>query len=120
VESDPRIAIFGAGAWGTALAIKLGARFDVVLWARDAALAEAIERSRATARYLQGFALPDRIHATADFAAAARDADCRIVATTAAGLLPTVSSMPRQRAATLSSFTPAPSLPRTSSSRTAR
>ena len=30
-----KIAILGAGAWGTALAISLGARHDVTLWVRD-------------------------------------------------------------------------------------
>jgi len=35
-----RIAVLGAGAWGTALAAVLSTRHEVTLWARDAAQAE--------------------------------------------------------------------------------
>ena len=42
-----RIAVFGAGAWGTALAIQAArAGCDVTLWARDAARAEVIAAAR--------------------------------------------------------------------------
>ena len=34
-----RIAVLGAGAWGTALAIAFGARHAVTLWSRDSAQA---------------------------------------------------------------------------------
>ena len=95
------IAILGAGAWGTALAIRLAARFGVMLWARDAALVDAIERTRSNERYLPGVALPPRVRATADLDDAIRDADCRIVATTVAGLIPTVSRFPRDDVALL-------------------
>jgi glycerol-3-phosphate dehydrogenase (NAD(P)+) len=58
------IAILGAGAWGTALAIQAArAGNDVVLWARDGA--EAIAASRRAPR-LPGFRLPDRIRVTDD------------------------------------------------------
>ena len=55
------LAILGAGAWGTALAIKLSSRFDVRLWARDATQAAAIKAARRNERYLPGFLLPDSI-----------------------------------------------------------
>ncbi|MFP5405080.1 MAG: NAD(P)H-dependent glycerol-3-phosphate dehydrogenase [Gammaproteobacteria bacterium] len=61
-----RIAVFGAGAWGTALATHAGARHEVLLWTRDAALAATIGASRVNARYLPGVALPLSIGATAD------------------------------------------------------
>ena len=41
-----RVAVLGAGAWGTAIASVLAARLDVTLWARDAAQADAISRTR--------------------------------------------------------------------------
>ena len=37
-----KIVVFGAGAWGTALAISAAARHEVSLWARDPAQAQAI------------------------------------------------------------------------------
>ena len=47
-----KIAVLGAGAWGTALAINAGARHDVTLWARDAHQAQAMHTQRTNARYL--------------------------------------------------------------------
>jgi glycerol-3-phosphate dehydrogenase (NAD(P)+) len=61
-----RIGVFGAGAWGTALAIHVARRHPVMLWARDPAQAEAMRADRCNARYLPGVALPDAIEATAD------------------------------------------------------
>ena len=50
-----RVAVLGAGAWGTAIAAVLAARLEVALWARDAGAGR--ERSRNTRRnerYLPG------------------------------------------------------------------
>ena len=61
-----RIGILGAGAFGTGLAVALGDRADVVLWARDPAHAEALTTRRENARRLPGTRLPARVMATAD------------------------------------------------------
>lgn len=53
-----KIAVLGAGAWGTALAVHAAARHDTYLWARDAVQADALRRERTNARYLPGVALP--------------------------------------------------------------
>lgn len=56
-----RIAILGAGSWGTALAIVLSrAReaHDVALWARDAALAQEMDNTRENSTYLPGQTIP--------------------------------------------------------------
>lgn len=47
-----KIAVLGAGAWGTALAINAGAHHSVTLWARDAAQAQAMQAQRVNTRYL--------------------------------------------------------------------
>lgn len=94
-----RIAIFGAGAWGTALACHAALRNEVRLWARDAALVESIERERRNERYLPGFAVDARIGASADL-----DETCSwlddaavpslaVVATSVAGLRPTLAAL---------------------------
>ena len=65
------IAILGAGAWGTALAMqaeRAGQR--AMLWARDPARAALIQQSRANERLLPGVALPAGIAITADAARA--------------------------------------------------
>lgn len=47
-----KVAVLGAGAWGTALAINAGAHHDVTLWARDEAQAHAMQAARVNTRYL--------------------------------------------------------------------
>lgn len=66
-----RLAVLGAGSWGTALAA-LAARngISTVLWGRDPVQAAAIDRYHENPRYLPGVALPESLHATADMAAA--------------------------------------------------
>ena len=80
------VALFGAGAWGTALAIHLAPRMRVALWARDAAQAALLAAARENARYLPGIALPHTLTVTSDLAAAA-DAAMLIVATPASALI---------------------------------
>lgn len=68
----PRIAILGAGAWGTALAVQAArAGLAVALWARDAGRAAAMATTRENARHLPGVTLPPGITPTADLAALA-------------------------------------------------
>ncbi len=81
-----KIAILGAGAWGTALAVALAARHRVALWMREPATAAELARTRRNARYLPDAVLPEAIVPTADFAAALADAGLVLVATPVAGL----------------------------------
>lgn len=77
----PRIAVLGAGSWGTALAVLLAHReVDVVLWGRDAALIAQIERVRENSRYLPGLPLPPEITVGSAIADAVREADLVVVA----------------------------------------
>jgi len=59
-----KVGVIGAGAWGTALAQTAAAGGEVLLWARDPALAETINRTRANPSYLAGVPLSGRIRAT--------------------------------------------------------
>jgi glycerol-3-phosphate dehydrogenase (NAD(P)+) len=62
-----RLAVLGAGSWGTALAIALAARFEAVcLWARDAGQAMTIAAQRENARYLAGFRIPGHVEISHD------------------------------------------------------
>ncbi|WP_375388899.1 NAD(P)H-dependent glycerol-3-phosphate dehydrogenase [uncultured Amnibacterium sp.] len=70
-----RVAVLGAGSWGTVFAKVLAdAGNDVSLWARREAVAEAIERRHRNDDYLPGVRLPDEIDATSDLAWALRGA----------------------------------------------
>lgn len=63
-----RIAVAGAGAFGTALAVALSAAREVVLWGRDAAAMDAMARDRRNPR-LPGVTLPATLGIAADPAA---------------------------------------------------
>jgi glycerol-3-phosphate dehydrogenase (NAD(P)+) len=56
-----RLIVFGAGAWGTALAIHAAVKFDVGLWARNEQDAKTLAASRVNQKYLPGRAFPERL-----------------------------------------------------------
>jgi glycerol-3-phosphate dehydrogenase (NAD(P)+) len=64
-----RIAVIGAGAWGTALAMVAGRRGDheVRLWALEKEVLQSVARARTNELFLAGFPLPASITATNDF-----------------------------------------------------
>ncbi len=71
-----RLAIVGAGSWGTALALVLAPRFQSVkLWIFEPDLAERMARERVNDIYLPGFELPPHIEAVSDLAEALAGAD---------------------------------------------
>jgi len=86
-----KVAVLGAGAWGTALAGHLARVHDeTVLWARDATLIGALAKSHENARYLAGISLPRTLQYETSLAAAldhaSGDAALVVVATPVAGL----------------------------------
>jgi len=85
-----RIAVLGAGAWGTALAMHLCRRLEVTLWARDAALCTAMRSKRINERYLPHLTLPDELRITEDLAAALEAADLALIAVPTLGLRETL------------------------------
>ena len=60
-----KIAILGAGAWGTALAIHAGDRHEVTLWARDTEQVQAMQQARENARYLPGLPFSSGVRVSA-------------------------------------------------------
>ncbi len=79
-DQKQKIAVLGAGSWGTALAALMSRHgFPTTLWGRDAAVIESIDRQHENPRYLPGIALPDGLRATTDLAAAVAGADWILV-----------------------------------------
>jgi glycerol-3-phosphate dehydrogenase (NAD(P)+) len=73
--NETRIAVIGAGSWGTALADLLAAQgYPTTLWSYEAEVAEVINREHHNPRYLAAVALDERLRATADLAEAVRGA----------------------------------------------
>lgn len=80
-RSVERVAVLGAGSWGTAFAKVLAdAGCDVVVWARRAEIAAAIAERHHNDGYLPGVPLPERITATTVAAAALDGADVVVLA----------------------------------------
>lgn len=77
-----KIAVIGAGSWGTALAV-LAQRcgHDVALWAHDPEVAETIRARHENSVYLAGVPIADSIAPTADLAAAVDGSDVVLMAT---------------------------------------
>jgi glycerol-3-phosphate dehydrogenase (NAD(P)+) len=82
VGTEPtRLAVLGAGAWGTALARLLGRNgHTVALWARDADHAAAIAAAGENVRHLAGAPLGPHVHATSDLAAAVDGVEAVVLA----------------------------------------
>ena len=63
-----KVAVVGAGSWGTAVAGIVAARERTALWARRPELADAINRTRENPDYLPGLVLPSRLEASSELA----------------------------------------------------
>jgi glycerol-3-phosphate dehydrogenase (NAD(P)+) len=73
-----RIAILGAGSWGTALSIILSRsprQRDISLWVHDGTLAASLTRDRENRAYLPGHSLPDWVRVTFDLGEALAGAE---------------------------------------------
>jgi glycerol-3-phosphate dehydrogenase (NAD(P)+) len=81
-----KIAVLGAGAWGSALAVALAERHRITLWARDGALVSAIGSHGRNARYLPEVPVPDAVAVTAELGPALAGSDAVLVATPTSAL----------------------------------
>ena len=80
-----RIAVLGAGAWGTALAISFAGRHAVSLWARAEDCPNEMAQARENRRFLPGFPFPASLQVEPDLAVALVRADLAILAAPLAG-----------------------------------
>jgi glycerol-3-phosphate dehydrogenase (NAD(P)+) len=92
-----KIAILGAGAWGTALALTLSGRHRVTLWGRDAEAMDRIGTTRINERYLPGHLLPAQMVLTSRFSQAVEDADLALLTVPVAGLRETLRTLHHHR-----------------------
>jgi glycerol-3-phosphate dehydrogenase (NAD(P)+) len=87
-----RVAILGAGAWGTALALAFAPRHALALWTFEAEHAAALRQDGENVRFLPGYALPAGIAIESDIALALKDAALAVIATPVAGLRATLEA----------------------------
>ncbi|ROO83361.1 glycerol 3-phosphate dehydrogenase (NAD(P)+) [Actinocorallia herbida] len=71
-----RVAVMGAGSWGTVFAkVLVDAGSDVVLWGRRSEVTREINERHENTEYLPGVTLPERLRATTDVAEALEGAE---------------------------------------------
>lgn len=88
------VAVLGAGAWGTALAIALARNgAGVALWTRRADHAFELQALRCNRRYLPDLVLPDAIHVHTDIGAAVAASTAVLCAVPVAGLRETLGAL---------------------------
>jgi glycerol-3-phosphate dehydrogenase (NAD(P)+) len=87
-----KIAILGAGAWGTALALAFAPRHALALWTFEVEHAAALRKDGENVRFLPGYALPAGLAIGSDIAVALKGADLAVIATPVAGLRATLGA----------------------------
>lgn len=70
-----KVAVLGAGAWGTALAMHISQQHEVTLWARNSGHVSGMRKARANPLYLGDFRFNDRLQVEDSLAAAIDGAD---------------------------------------------
>lgn len=76
-----RVAVIGAGSWGTALGVHAArAGHEVCLWSHNAAVVESINSNHLNARYLTDVAIPQNVLATSNIVESIDGAELVILA----------------------------------------
>ena len=95
-----KVAVLGAGSWGTALASLLARNgYQTTLWGRNAAQVDSINTHHENTRYLPGIVLPENLKASTDLAATVTDADFILVVTPSHAFGETVKALAAYRKA---------------------
>lgn len=89
-----KLAVLGAGAWGTALAIALAQKHAVGLWTRNPVHAGVLANVRHNDRYLPGFELPSGIEVSAELTRTLAGAEAAVCAVPMSGLRELLNRLP--------------------------
>src|SRR5699024_9326459 len=101
-----RLAVLGAGSWGTTFARVLAdGGSEVVLWARREEIAREIREEHRNRAYLPQHDLPETVHGTSDLDEALAGADGVVVAVPAQSLRATLQARPALPAVPVLSLT---------------
>ncbi len=94
-----KVAVLGAGGWGTALAVLLAhGGHEAALWSRRCALAEALALERENRDYLPGVRLPEGVRPVCRGERALEGATFALVAVPTHGVRSVLESLPPARA----------------------
>jgi glycerol-3-phosphate dehydrogenase (NAD(P)+) len=88
-----RVAVVGAGSWGTTVAALASGNAPTVLWARRPELAEQITTEHRNGDYLDAFGLPEQLTATASLEEAVGSADVLVMGVPSHGMRDTLKDL---------------------------
>ena len=88
-----RVAVIGAGSWGTTVAALASRNAPTVLWARRPELAEEVAKDHRNSAYLGGFDLPEDLSATGDLELAVSTADVLVMGVPSHGMRSTLREL---------------------------
>ena len=88
-----RVAVVGAGSWGTTVAALASRNAPTVLWARRPELAAEVTEDHRNSTYLAGFDLPEDLAATSDLAEAVSSADVLVMGVPSHGMRATLREL---------------------------
>lgn len=77
--TDLRVAVIGAGSWGTAIASMIAPRVETTIWARRRDVADEISGDHTNSAYLPGLDLAPELSATSDLDAAVSNVDALVI-----------------------------------------
>jgi glycerol-3-phosphate dehydrogenase (NAD(P)+) len=77
MKANPKIAVVGAGSWGTATANLLceQSKYEVVIWGRDSHQMAHIQSKKENQKYLKGITLSSKLNATTDLTSLLRESE---------------------------------------------
>jgi len=87
-----RVAVLGAGSWGTTLAAMLADRVPTVLWARRPEVAVSLQACRRNPDYVRDLVVPTTLTATGDLGAAVKGAEVVVMAVPSHGFRSVLSA----------------------------
>jgi glycerol-3-phosphate dehydrogenase (NAD(P)+) len=90
-----RVAVIGAGSWGTTVAVLAARNTPTILWARREDVASEINRDHTNSRYLPANRLPRDLPATADLEEAVHEADVVVMGVPSHGFRQTLEEVAR-------------------------
>ncbi len=88
-----RVAVLGAGSFGTTMGSLISGHNDVMLWSRNDEVAHDVNHEHRNERYLAGFDLPPGLRATADLHEAVTAAEVVVVAVPSHGVRATLTEI---------------------------
>jgi glycerol-3-phosphate dehydrogenase (NAD(P)+) len=88
-----RVAVIGAGSWGTTVAVLASRRAPTILWARRPELADEVDRAHTNSTYLPGHELPPDLRGSCSIEECVSEADVLVMGVPSHGMRATLGAI---------------------------